>query len=68
MLDLKQGLKIVVYDGTKIELGEGTLIAVCLHRDMNLTAYECEEHTILAKGDHYVRLHGKSEWNFIAAP
>jgi hypothetical protein len=58
MLDLKKGQKIAVYDGRRRELGEGTLIRVTQHSEMNMTAYECEEHTILAKGEHFIRIEG----------
>ena len=56
MLTLNAGQKIVVYDGKKQELGEGTLIRQTVHADMNLIAYECEEHTILGRGSHFVRV------------
>jgi hypothetical protein len=58
MLELKKGQKIAVYDERRRELGEGTLIRVTRHSEMNMTAYECEEHTILAKGEHFVRAGG----------
>jgi hypothetical protein len=53
------GDKIVVYDGQKVELGEGTFIRRTLHPDLRMTAYECNEHTILAKGAHYVKVRGR---------
>ena len=56
---LQAGQRIVVYDTRKQELGEGTLLRQTVHGDMNLIAYECEEHTILARGDHYVRVSGE---------
>lgn len=58
MEDLKPGQKIVVYSGQREELGEGTFKRREVHADMNMVAYECEEHTILAKGSHFVRVDG----------
>lgn len=56
---LKPGQKIVVYTGQREELGEGTFLRREVHADMNVIAYECEEHTILAKGSHFVRVDGQ---------
>ncbi len=61
MMDLKRGQKIIVFDAQKCELGEGTLIRATPHSDLGVIAYECVEHTILAKGIHYVRLPGTDE-------
>ena len=55
-MDLKVGQKIVVFDANKIELGEGTFLRRTPVPEMKMVAYECEEHTILAKSPHYVRV------------
>lgn len=53
------GQRIVVFNQKREELGEGTFIRRTHHKDMDMIAYECEEHTILARGDHYLRLEGQ---------
>lgn len=58
-MDFQTGDKIKVYDSSQIELGEGTLIKTERIPGMAMTVYECQEHTILAKGTHYVRLGGQ---------
>ena len=55
---IERGQKIVVLDGERRELGEGTFISRDRHGEM--TVYECREHTILAKGEHYVRVGGET--------
>ena len=62
MDELRAGLKIVVYTGRRVELGEGTFVRRTVHPDLNMVAYECEEHTILARGDHFIRLHGRLQF------
>lgn len=62
-MDIQPGQKIAVYTEQKIELGEGTFRAREWLPDMNTTAYECDEHTILARGAHYVRTGG--QWFFV---
>lgn len=57
---IKAGEKIVVFDSNKVELGEGTFIRQTIHADLRMTAYECEEHTILAKGSHYLKVRGQT--------
>lgn len=57
--EIKTGEKIVVFNGQRQELGEGTFIALTKHPELNLVAYECEEHTILARGDHYLQIDGE---------
>lgn len=59
MLQLKRGQKIAVYDSERRELGEGTFVRLSQIEDMNMMAYECAEHTILAKGVHFVRVEGQ---------
>jgi hypothetical protein len=59
MPEIKTGQKIVVFNGQQQELGEGTFVRLTRHEEMNLIAYECEEHTILARGEHLLRLDGK---------
>ena len=56
---LQPGMKIVVYTDKKVELGEGTYVRTSTHPDMRMTVYECQEHTILAKGKHYLRVAGE---------
>ncbi len=53
------GTKITVFDGRRVELGEGTLRRHEFQAERELTVYECEEHVILAKGDHYLKVDGK---------
>lgn len=55
---LPPGTKIVVFDQHRVELGEGTLIRQEYEVDRELTVYECEEHVILAKGEHYLKVAG----------
>lgn len=62
MDELRPGLKIIVYTDRRVELGEGTFLRRTLHEDINMVAYECEEHTILARGDHFIRLHGRLQF------
>lgn len=62
MDELRAGLKIVVYTDRRVELGEGTFVRRTIHSDLNMVAYECEEHTILARGDHFIRLHGRLQF------
>ena len=52
------GTKITVFDSGRVELGEGTLRRYEFQADRLLTIYECEEHVILAKGDHYLKVDG----------
>ncbi len=59
MDELRPGEKIAVYNYERQELGEGTFIRLTPHAEMNLLAYECEEHTILARGDHFLRVAGR---------
>lgn len=56
---LNAGEKIAVYDSKKVELGEGTFLKQTFHPELKMIAYECQEHTILAKGPHYVKVKGK---------
>lgn len=56
---LTSGMKITVYDGARVELGEGTLLTKVEHPDMNLVVYECREHLILARGEHWLKLRGE---------
>lgn len=58
-MKLSEGQKITVYDSTKTELGEGTFIERNFMQAMNMTIYECREHAILAKGDHWLKLNGE---------
>ncbi len=53
---LAPGAKITVYTAEKVELGEGTFLRKTEHADLGMTAYECREHTILAKGRHYLKI------------
>lgn len=53
-MNFENGDKITVYDSTKTELGEGTLIKTEKISGLNMMVYECREHTILAKGTHFV--------------
>ena len=46
----------------RVELGEGTFLRRTVYVDLNMIAYECEEHTILARGDHFIRLHGRLQF------
>ena len=55
---LQPGAKITVFDDQRVELGEGTFLRKTIVQDLKLTAYECREHTILAKGDHYLKVGG----------
>ena len=55
-----KGSKITVYDGNKVELGEGTLFRKAFYPEMNLTVYECEEHDILARGAHWLKFGGNT--------
>jgi hypothetical protein len=56
---LERGSKITVYDGEQVELGEGTLLQKVEHPEMNLVVYECKEHLILARGEHWLKIAGK---------
>jgi hypothetical protein len=57
---LQPGSKITVFDRLKNELGEGTLKRREFEAGRDLTVYECEEHVILAKGEHYLKVDGKT--------
>lgn len=57
---LKTGEKIIVYDSKKVELGEGTFLRQTFHGDLKMIAYECKEHTILAKGPHFLKVNGQT--------
>jgi len=59
MDEFTAGQLIVVYNKQREELGEGTLVRRTIHLDLEMVAYECEEHTILARGAHYVRVNGQ---------
>jgi hypothetical protein len=59
MQEILRGQKIAIFNQKRQELGEGTFIRRTQHKEMDMTAYECEEHTILARGDHYLRVEGK---------
>ena len=59
MPEIKTGQKIVVFNGQRQELGEGTFVRLTRHMEMNLIAYECEEHTILAHGEHFLSIEGE---------
>jgi hypothetical protein len=59
-LNLQQGMSITVYDSKRVELGEGTFLRKSWHPELKTTAYECREHTILAKGDHFVKIRGQT--------
>jgi len=59
MPGIRRGQKIVVFNKQRQELGEGTFIRCTQHKDMDVVAYDCEEHTILARGDHYLRVEGQ---------
>lgn len=56
---INPGQKISVRNAQGEELGEGTFLQQTYHEDLDMTAYECEEHTILARGEHYVRVDGR---------
>jgi hypothetical protein len=66
MIPIAKGEKIVVYDSKKVELGEGTFVEREYIPAMKVTAYECLEHTILARGGHWLKVRG--EMHFVAAP
>ncbi len=53
---LSVGDKITVYDLANAELGEGTFMRKSYLPDLKMTAYECKEHTILAKGVHFLKI------------
>ncbi len=52
------GTKIIVFDQHRVELGEGTLVHREYEADRDLMVYECEEHVILARGEHYLEVAG----------
>ncbi len=58
-LQLSKGDKITVFDSQKNELGEGTYLSHEIISDLNLVAYHCEEHTILAKAKHWLKVRGE---------
>ena len=56
---LPKGEVITVFTKERVELGDGTFLRSEYIAEMNTTVYQCKEHTILAKGDHYVRSAGQ---------
>lgn len=56
MIEPAVGKKIVVYDSQNVELGEGTFLSRSLIADRGVTVYECVEHVILAKGQHFLKI------------
>ena len=54
------GAKITVYDHLRNELGKGTFKVREYQAERDLTVYECEEHVMLAKGEHYILVAGKT--------
>ena len=54
-----RGQKIKVFDEQKRELGEGTFVSLSTVNASGLIAYECVEHTILAKSPHWLEVAGE---------